>query len=554
MSCQCCCGSCVETGSVGVIQKFGEFQGLQEPGCTCVCFPFVTVTGCSLAVNQSQCRSDCKTKDNVTVTVVTAVQYRIQKDMVKVAVFDIASPQAQIAAEVDSVLRSTLPTMTLDESYAAKEKMVEEILPSVREAMGRYGYDILNVLITDIQPERSVLDAMNEINASRRQREAAFEKGEADKLLKIKASEADAEAKRLAGVGWLQQLPPWTKLSIFLLCQGLVPALTESNQGMANMRAAMAQGFQDSMKFMKESGMSEKEAMHMMIMTQYLDTLKEFASLFANERDRFIGHFSDRPAVVSHEASSHGSIVVPHGPSAVKDLEHQIREGFLQLEVTIGRDEHGMGNIGIRLEPGFHELVQRRSAKPYTISELCLPDAVPWMFASVVYARKGDAKDCEESNLSPVEELTSTVIAALREALGGEKVNEGTNLTADSFYSSQGRADSAFNDENSQLIGEVLDRYPKAITMEMETFQLFHLARSCLPKGTMRAAACVVNVANRPTGEVVGEEALRLAESEGGKALMKAEHRVWPDSFIRYWNPKSPVALSLFVVIFKGLF
>ena len=46
------------------------------------------------------------------------------------------------------------------------------------------------------------------------------------------------------------------------------------------------------------------------------------------------------------------------------------------------------------------------------------------------------------------------------------QVNEGTNLTADSFYSSQGRADSAFNDENSQLIGEVLDRYPKAITMD----------------------------------------------------------------------------------------
>ncbi|CAK9037861.1 Hypersensitive-induced response protein-like protein 2 [Durusdinium trenchii] len=271
-----------------------------------VCFPFVTVTGCSLAVNQSQCRSDCKTKDNVTVTVVTAVQYRIQKDMVKVAVFDIASPQAQIAAEVDSVLRSTLPTMTLDESYAAKEKMVEEILPSVREAMGRYGYDILNVLITDIQPERSVLDAMNEINASRRQREAAFEKGEADKLLKIKASEADAEAKRLAGVG-----KPETR---------------------------------------------------------------------------------------------HAAIVV-HDKFDVKSL-----------------------------------LLAKDKAKDFVHT------------------------------------------------------------------------------------------------------------------GTMRAAACVVNVANRPTGEVVGEEALRLAESEGGKALMKAEHRVWPDSFIRYWNPKSPVALSLFVVIFKGLF
>jgi len=194
--------------------------------------------------------------------------------MVKVAHFDIADPERQIAAEVDSVLRSTLPTMTLDESFEAKEKMVNEILTSVRDAMGKYGFDILNVLITDIRPERSVMDAMNEINASRRQREAAFEKGEADKMLKIKASEADAEAKRLAGVG------------------------------MANMRSAMAQGFQDSMKFMKESGMSEKEAMHMMIMTQYLDTLKEFSS-------------------------SHGSIVVPHGPSAVGDLQSQIREGFL---------------------------------------------------------------------------------------------------------------------------------------------------------------------------------------------------------------------------------
>ncbi|CAJ1331637.1 unnamed protein product, partial [Effrenium voratum] len=153
-------------------------------------------------------------------------------------------------------------------------EMVGEILESVKGAMGKYGYEILNVLITDVRPERSVMDAMNEINASRRQREAAFERGEAEKMLKIKASEGDAEAKRLAGVG------------------------------MANMRAAMAQGFQDSMRFMKESGMSEHEAMHMMIMTQYLDTLKEFAG-------------------------SHGSIIVPHGPSAVKDLESQIREGFL---------------------------------------------------------------------------------------------------------------------------------------------------------------------------------------------------------------------------------
>merc|ERR1712226_1213936 len=93
-------------------------------------------------------------------------------------------------------------------------------------------------------------------------------------VLKVKAAEADAEAKRLAGVG------------------------------MAQMRAAIAQGMKDSIGFLKESGMSEHESMHMMVMTQYLDTLKEFAN-------------------------GKSSIMVPHGPSAVKDMESQIRDGFL---------------------------------------------------------------------------------------------------------------------------------------------------------------------------------------------------------------------------------
>lgn len=75
----------------------------------------------------------------------TAVQYKIERDMVKAAVFDIEQPLRQIEAEVDSILRSTVPSMTLDESYEAKDKMVEEILSSVKEAMKRYGYDIIKV-------------------------------------------------------------------------------------------------------------------------------------------------------------------------------------------------------------------------------------------------------------------------------------------------------------------------------------------------------------------------------------------------------------------------
>ena len=113
------------------------------------------------------------------------------------------------------------------------------------------------MLITDIKPEQSVMAAMNNINAQRRRREAAIEKGEAEKFLKIKA--AEAEAKRLAGVG------------------------------MAAMRAALAHGILDSMQFITASGMSESEAMQIMVTTQYLDTLKDFS----NHKSMLVPHHRD---------------------------------------------------------------------------------------------------------------------------------------------------------------------------------------------------------------------------------------------------------------------
>ena len=50
----------------------------------------------------------------------------------------------------------------------------------------------------------------------------------------------------------------------------------------------------------------------------------------------FVCPFSEPPVTAGHRtplprfAGSHGSIVVPHGPSAVGDLQGQIRDGFLQ--------------------------------------------------------------------------------------------------------------------------------------------------------------------------------------------------------------------------------
>lgn len=81
------------------------------------------------------------------------------------------------------------------------------------------------------------------------------------------------------------------------------------------------------------------------------------------------------------------------------------------------------------------------------------------------------------------------LLANLKQHTPAEQVLEGINLTADSFYSSQGRVDSSFEDHNETLLQDVVQTYPKAVSLEMETFQLFHLAQLARPRGCIRATA-----------------------------------------------------------------
>ncbi len=51
--------------------------------------------------------------------------------------------------------------------------------------MREYGYEIKQTLVTDLSPDAKVKASMNEINASRRLKEAASHKAEADKVLSL---------------------------------------------------------------------------------------------------------------------------------------------------------------------------------------------------------------------------------------------------------------------------------------------------------------------------------------------------------------------------------
>mmetsp|Transcript_23439 Transcript_23439/g.50783 ORF Transcript_23439/g.50783 Transcript_23439/m.50783 type:complete len:174 (-) Transcript_23439:1004-1525(-) len=67
--------------------------------------------------------------------------------------------------------------------------------------MNQYGYMIHHALITKIWPNEHVKQSMNEMEASRRMKEAMPQKAEAVRIQVVKDAEAKAERAHLIGVG-----------------------------------------------------------------------------------------------------------------------------------------------------------------------------------------------------------------------------------------------------------------------------------------------------------------------------------------------------------------
>ena len=274
----------VEQSTIAIREIFGKYDDVLEPGCHCVpwCMGSQIAGYLSLRVQQLDVRCETKTKDNVFVTVVASVQYRPLAEKAVDAFYRLTNTREQIQAYVFDVIRATVPKMELDSSFEQKNEIAKAVEEELEKAMSAYGYEIVQTLIVDIEPDEHVKKAMNEINAAARFRAAANEKAEAEKILHIKRAEGDAESKYLAGLG------------------------------IARQRQAIVDGLRDSVLAFAENvpGTSSKDVMDMVLVTQYIDTLKEIGA-----------------------SSKSNSVFVPHGPGAVKDIASQVRDGLLQGNV-----------------------------------------------------------------------------------------------------------------------------------------------------------------------------------------------------------------------------
>lgn len=264
-----------------VRERFGKYDDILEPGCHCV--PWVTgskLAGLvSLRLQQLDVRCETKTKDNVFVNVVASVQYRVLANKAYDAFYKLSNPRTQIQAYVFDVIRGTVPKLELDDVFEQKNGIAKAVEEELEKAMSAYGYEIVQTLIVDIEPDEHVKRSMNEINAAARMRLATNEKAEAEKIIQIKRAEGEAESKYLSGLGIARQR------------QAIVDGLRESVIGFS----------------VNVPGTTAKDVLDMVLITQYFDTMKEIGA-----------------------SSKSSAVFIPHGPGTVHDVATQIRDGLLQ--------------------------------------------------------------------------------------------------------------------------------------------------------------------------------------------------------------------------------
>ena len=228
-----------------VIERFGKFLSIRQSGLQLKIPLIDRIAGrVNLKIQQLDVIIETKTKDNVFVKLKVSVQFMVVKETVYDAFYKLEYPHDQITSYVFDVVRAEVPKLKLDDVFERKDDIAVAVKRELNEAMTTYGYTIINTLVTDIDPDIQVKNAMNRINAADREKTVAEFEAEASRIRIVAKAKAEAESKRLQG------------------------------QGIADQRREIARGLVESVDVLNKVGINSQEASALIVVTQHYDTLQ----------------------------------------------------------------------------------------------------------------------------------------------------------------------------------------------------------------------------------------------------------------------------------------
>ncbi|MDB4094010.1 SPFH domain-containing protein [Flavobacteriaceae bacterium] len=284
----------VKQQTAAIVERFGKFQSIRQSGLHFKIPLIDRISGrLSLKIQQLDVLIETKTLDDVFVRLKVSVQFKVIKDKVYDAFYKLDYPHDQITSYVFDVVRAEVPKMKLDDVFVKKDDIAIAVKSELNQAMMDYGYDIIKTLVTDIDPDAQVKEAMNRINASEREKIAAQFEGDAARILIVEKAKAEAESKRLQG------------------------------QGIADQRREIARGLEESVEVLNKVGINSQEASALIVVTQHYDTLQSIgqetnSNLILLPNSPQAGSTMLNDMVASFTASNQIGEAMKNGPKKLK--------------------------------------------------------------------------------------------------------------------------------------------------------------------------------------------------------------------------------------------
>jgi regulator of protease activity HflC (stomatin/prohibitin superfamily) len=305
----------VKQQSSFIIERFGKFHSIRQSGLQLKIPMIDRIAGrVNLKIQQLDVIIETKTKDNVFVKLKVSVQFMVVKETVYDAFYKLEYPHDQITSYVFDVVRAEVPKLKLDDVFERKDDIAIAVKRELNEAMTTYGYTIINTLVTDIDPDIQVKNAMNRINAADREKTVAEFEAEASRIRIVAKAKAEAESKRLQG------------------------------QGIADQRREIARGLVESVDILNKVGINSQEASALIVVTQHYDTLQ----------------------AIGADANSN-LILLPNSPQAGSEMLNNMVASFSA--------SNQVGEMMKRNKPKKNPKTEEQPIAPPTSSNLELPDS-----------------------------------------------------------------------------------------------------------------------------------------------------------------------------------
>jgi len=174
-----------------VIERLGKYRTTLEAGFH-ILIPFFDKVAYKRSLKEEAIdipAQACITADNVSMQIDGCLYLQVINS--RLSAYGINNYHYAVAQLAQTSLRSAIGKITLDNTFEARELLNRQVVEALDEASQNWGVKVLRYEIKDIQPPRSVLDAMEKQMRAEREKRAEIAKSEGERQAMINRAEGE---------------------------------------------------------------------------------------------------------------------------------------------------------------------------------------------------------------------------------------------------------------------------------------------------------------------------------------------------------------------------